>query len=48
MFDAPVKLDDLKDFVFDKEKIVDGLKKLEFNSLIRKISSSELLLDILL
>ena len=41
MFDAPVKLDDLKDFVFDKEKIVDGLKKLEFNSLIRKINSSE-------
>lgn len=39
MFDAPVKLDELPDFVFDKERVVDGLKKLEFNSLIRKISS---------
>ncbi|MBR0465637.1 DNA polymerase I [Candidatus Saccharibacteria bacterium] len=41
MFDAPVKLKDLKDFVFDKEKVVDGLKKLEFNSLIRRINASE-------
>ena len=41
MFDAPVKLSELKDFVFDKEKVVDGLRKLEFNSLIRKINASE-------
>ncbi len=41
MFDAPVRLDELKDFVFDKEQVVNGLKKLEFNSLIRKFSSGE-------
>ena len=41
MFDAPVKLSVLKDFVFDKEKVVDGLRKLEFNSLIRKFNVSE-------
>ena len=41
MFDVPVKLSDLKDFVFDKEKVIDGLKKLEFNSLIRKFNVSE-------
>ena len=41
MFDAPVKLDELKDFEFNREKVVDGLKKLEFNSLIRKISKDE-------
>ena len=40
MFDAPVKLSDLKDFVFDKERVTRGLKKLEFNSLIRKINQS--------
>ncbi len=37
MFDAPVKLDDLPQFMFIKEAVVDGLKKLQFNSLIRKI-----------
>ena len=37
MFDAPVKLEDIDDFVFSKEKVVAGLKKLQFNSLIRKI-----------
>ena len=37
MFDAPVKLDDLPDFSFDEERVVAGLKKLEFNSLIRKV-----------
>ena len=37
MFDAPIKLENIPDFKFDKEKIVSGLKKLEFNSLIRKI-----------
>ena len=36
MFDAPVELSDMADFVFNKEKIVDSLRKLEFNSLIRK------------
>ena len=41
MFDAPVKLKDLKDFVFDKDKTINGLKKLAFNSLIRKFSSSD-------
>ena len=36
MFDAPIDLNQLPDFTFDKEKVVSGLKKLEFNSLIRK------------
>ena len=39
MLDAPVKLSDLPDFHFDREKVIAGLKKLEFNSLIRKIGS---------
>ncbi|MBR2836824.1 hypothetical protein IKE79_00530 [Candidatus Saccharibacteria bacterium] len=38
MFDAPVKLEDLPDFQFNKEQVVAGLKKLEFNSLVRKVS----------
>lgn len=37
MFDAPVKLSDIPDFKFSKENIIAGLKKLEFNSLIRKM-----------
>ena len=37
MFDAPLNLSALLDFSFDKEKIISGLKKLQFNSLIRKI-----------
>ena len=37
MFDAPVKLDDLTDFVFNPTQVIAGLKKLAFNSLIRKI-----------
>ena len=37
MFDAPVKLTDLKDFTFDPSRTIVALKKLEFNSLIRKI-----------
>ena len=37
MFDAPLNLSALPDFSFDKEKIISGLKKLQFNSLIRKI-----------
>lgn len=36
MFDAPVKLGEMKDFYFDKAKVMDGLRKLEFKSLIRK------------
>lgn len=38
MTDASVSLDDIPDLVVDKEKIVGALKKLEFNSLIRKYS----------
>ena len=40
MFDAPVKLSDIPDFVFIKEMVIDGLKKLQFNSLIRKIDDN--------
>ena len=39
MFDAPVKLEDLPDFEFNKERVVAGLKKLEFNSLIRRMGA---------
>ena len=41
MFDAPVKLSDLADFTFDPDQIITAFKKLSFNSLIRKYSSSE-------
>ncbi len=41
MFDAPVKLSEIPDFSLDPERIVAGLKKLEFNSLIRKFSLDE-------
>ena len=41
MFDAPVKLDELPDFEFDPNKVVAGLEKLEFKSLIRKIRELE-------
>ena len=37
MFDAPVDLKKIPEFEFDREKVISGLKKLEFNSLIRKI-----------
>ncbi|MBR3324392.1 hypothetical protein IKG24_02580, partial [Candidatus Saccharibacteria bacterium] len=37
MFDAPIKLATIPDFKFNKDQIVEGLKKLQFNSLIRKI-----------
>ena len=40
MFDAPVKLSDLSDFKFNHDSVVASLKKLEFNSLIRKFSDS--------
>ena len=36
MFDAPIKLKDIPDFVFNKDSVINGLKKLQFNSLIRK------------
>ena len=39
MFDAPVKLSDIPDFKLNHEKILAGLKKLQFNSLIRKFES---------
>ena len=39
MFDAPIDLDDIPDFHFDQERVIAGLKKLEFNSLIRKFTS---------
>ncbi|MBR3256138.1 DNA polymerase I [Candidatus Saccharibacteria bacterium] len=41
MFDAPVKLTDISDFHFNLDQVVAGLKKLEFNSLVRKVSSAE-------
>ena len=41
MFDAPVKLDDLSDFVFNPDQVISGLKTLSFNSLIRKFGSGE-------
>ena len=41
MFDAPVSLDEIPVFVFDKEKVIEGLKKLEFKSLIRKLNKDE-------
>ncbi|MBR2994687.1 hypothetical protein IKF32_02105 [Candidatus Saccharibacteria bacterium] len=37
MFDAPVNLSDLPDFKFNHDQVINGLKKLEFNSLIRKL-----------
>lgn len=36
MFDAPLDLNQIPDFQFDREKIVAGLEKLRFNSLVRK------------
>ena len=41
MFDAPVYLNDIPDFKFDRDRVISGLKKLAFNSLIRKVSQSE-------
>lgn len=40
MFDAPVSLATLPDFHFDHDQVIAGLKKLEFNSLIRKLEKS--------
>ncbi len=39
MFDAPVELVTLPDFHFDKDRVVAGLQKLRFNSLIRKFAT---------
>ncbi len=41
MFDAPVSLADIPDFKFDRERMIAGLKKLEFRSLIRKFAGEE-------
>ncbi|MDO5451565.1 MAG: DNA polymerase [Candidatus Saccharibacteria bacterium] len=41
MFDAPVKLDEIPDFKLDQAKMIEGLKKLEFNSLIRKFGKGK-------
>lgn len=40
MFDAPIKLEKLPDFQFDHDRVIAGLKKLQFNSLIRKIEKT--------
>lgn len=40
MFDAPVSLTKLPDFRFNHDQVISGLKKLEFNSLIRKINAT--------
>ncbi len=40
MFDAPIKLNDIPDFVFNKDQVIAGLKKLEFNSLIRRMGDN--------
>ena len=40
MFDAPLDLSQIPDFHFDKDQIIAGLKKLEFNSLIRKVEKA--------
>ena len=39
MFDAPVNLNDLPDFVFNPDQVINGLKKLAFNSLIRRVKN---------
>ena len=40
MFDAPINLADIPDFHFNKDQIIAGLKKLQFNSLIRKVEAT--------
>lgn len=37
MFDAPLNLAEIPDFHFNHDQVIAGLKKLQFNSLIRKI-----------
>ena len=41
-FDAPVLLAEIPDFKFDQEKVIEGLKKLDFYSLIRKFDFNEI------
>ena len=41
MFDAPVNLAEIPDFHFDRDQVIAGLKKLAFNSLIRKVSQDD-------
>ena len=41
MMDAPVELADIPEFQFDEPRVVAGLKKLRFNSLIRKFKLEE-------
>ena len=36
MFDAPVELTKIPEFKVDPERIIAGLKRFEFNSLVRK------------
>ena len=38
MFDAPVQLADVPELKVEPERVIEGLKKLEFNSLIRKFT----------
>ena len=40
MFDAPIQLTDLPDFYLDHTRIISGLKKLAFNSLIRRLEKT--------
>ena len=39
MFDAPIELAVIPDFHFDKDRVIAGLQKLRFNSLIRKFAT---------
>lgn len=41
MFDAPVDLEKLPDFEFNPDQTISGLKKLSFNSLIRRVSKED-------
>lgn len=40
VFDAPINLKDIPDFEFNKDNVITGLKKLQFNSLIRKMDDN--------
>ena len=40
MFDAPIDLNTIPDFTFNQTQVIEGLKKLQFNSLIRKIDNN--------
>ena len=45
MFDAPVALNDLPDFHFNKQRVIEGLMQLEFKSLVRKVEKSAIMTD---